>query len=286
MKLDELHRRAENLRARGRLEEAAGVYESVLRHDPEDERALRFVCCVRHLPRGPNARSPGLQMAPFAVIPDFLSVGARQRAFETLLAAEERFAPARVVYRSPQDPRRSIGGVETGVRESLAAPDLRGLISADWIEHFERAIDGCWRSMAAVVGVPHFEIGEFELQPTAYRDGGFFRRHHDMHSGTRRRITVLYQLHRNAEAFSGGELLLFDTDVASLQEGVPPTESARCTRLKARDNQLILFPSDYIHSVTKVRSLSSDFADSRFTITAWLHPRERALPAPAADARG
>jgi Rps23 Pro-64 3,4-dihydroxylase Tpa1-like proline 4-hydroxylase len=104
---------------------------------------------------------------------------------------------------------------------------------------------------------------------TQSNTGDFFRVHSDNHSaGVRSRaVTFVYYFYREPKPFQGGELQLWGTRYdgdSPIAEGDPET-------ISPAQNQVIFFPSDYLHEVRPVNSASGEFADSRFTVNGWLH---------------
>ena len=110
---------------------------------------------------------------------------------------------------------------------------------------------------------------EFESQLTASNDGDYFRVHNDNSQANwpSREITYVYFFHREPRAFSGGELVLYNSCEDS---GVPEPVAAR-KRITPEQNTIVFFNSSVLHEVTPVRCPSQRFADSRFTLNGWLH---------------
>jgi hypothetical protein len=116
------------------------------------------------------------------------------------------------------------------------------------------------------LGIAPFEMGEFELQLTAYNDGEYFRAHadRDEESLARRQITFVYYFNRAPKAFEGGDLLLYDGDTTAFSQ-------RHFTRVTPEDNRLVLFPSSAQHEVSMVRCPSRAYEDSRFTLNGWVN---------------
>jgi Rps23 Pro-64 3,4-dihydroxylase Tpa1-like proline 4-hydroxylase len=75
-------------------------------------------------------------------------------------------------------------------------------------------------------------------------------------------LTFVYFFHREPRRFAGGELRLFDT---AQTERV----SAKVEHFKLiypLQNQVVFFPSSYVHEILPVICPSREFADSRFTV--------------------
>jgi Rps23 Pro-64 3,4-dihydroxylase Tpa1-like proline 4-hydroxylase len=117
--------------------------------------------------------------------------------------------------------------------------------------------------------VAPFAVGEVELQMTVHRSGGFYKIHQDGDSGKEqnggRRVSYVYYFHRLPKRFTGGDLLLYDTNV---EDG---TYAAAFTRIETLDNSIVFFPSPYFHQVTTVRCETDEFGDSRFTLNGWFN---------------
>ena len=128
--------------------------------------------------------------------------------------------------------------------------------------------------------LPPFQIAGYEVQVRAYRDGHFFKVHRDVDPnfpGAHRMINFVYYFHKQPKPYTGGDLLLFDTDI----ENNRFTTSA-FTLVQPEDNSLVFFPSACYHSVVPVGCPSKEFADSRFVING--HVGKRVPAKPAVDA--
>src|SRR5262249_13352080 len=128
--------------------------------------------------------------------------------------------------------------------------------------------------------VPPFVIERLEVKLRAYLDGHFFRLHMDCPQRTpenvNRRVSFVYFFHKQPRAYTGGDLLLFNTDV----ENDRFTTSA-FTRVQPEDNCIVFFPSAYYHSVVPVSCPSKEYANSRFVING--HVSRRADPKQAEE---
>jgi 2OG-Fe(II) oxygenase superfamily len=262
----------DDLRACAQLEQAARIYSELLQHAPGHHKAERLAAWLRgRRPELARAQS-GLQPAPFACVPDLLPRAQRDAAFDALATRREAFEAAATTL-----------GVRRDGRSALSLPGAAGALGEQLVYTLLAAVMRAWRDARTRLRLPEFSITELELQATAYLDGGFFRPHRDIGPHNTRRVTWVYYLHREPRAFDGGDLLLYDTDVARSHEpgaaasGSPLFERGLCTRLPPRDNQLVLFASEYFHEVTETACASPHFADCRFTLHGWLHaPREQA----------
>lgn len=116
---------------------------------------------------------------------------------------------------------------------------------------------------------PWFPVSHVEVQLTGTGDGEFFRAHTDDGSGevSTRAITFVYFFYREPCAFAGGELRIYDT--VWDDDGVHATGPYRS--VFPAQNQVVFFPSWYLHEILPVSSPSGRFEDRRFTVNGWLH---------------
>jgi SM-20-related protein len=116
---------------------------------------------------------------------------------------------------------------------------------------------------------PHFDVRWVEAQLTGTNNGEFFRMHtdNDAHDVQTRAVTFVYFFHREPRAFEGGELRLYDTYRDA--SGVAHAGPARV--VFPLQNQVVLFPSHYLHEILPVGCASGHFLDSRFTVNGWFH---------------
>ncbi|MGB3492203.1 MAG: 2OG-Fe(II) oxygenase [Elainellaceae cyanobacterium] len=115
---------------------------------------------------------------------------------------------------------------------------------------------------------PKFEPSNIVAQLTAHNDGCFYKRHSDAASvqTATREMTYVYYFYREPQAFSGGELRIYDTELNNDR----PTSRGTYKTVTPRNNSLIFFNSRCLHEVMAVSCPSQDFADSRFTINGWI----------------
>ncbi len=125
--------------------------------------------------------------------------------------------------------------------------------------------------------VAPFEIEHVDLKLRIYLDGHFFRLHMDCpansETSANRRVSYVYFFHRQPRGYTGGALLLYDTDIENNR-----FTTASFTRVEPDDNSILFFPSACYHSVVPVSCPSKEVADSRFVINGHFH--KRMSPAP------
>ncbi|NEP42744.1 MAG: proline hydroxylase [Okeania sp. SIO2H7] len=117
-----------------------------------------------------------------------------------------------------------------------------------------------------------FAIGEIESQLTLHNDGNFYKVHNDNGSPdtATRTLTYVYYFNREPKAFSGGELVIYDSKI----QGKYYVKADTFKTIEPRNNVIVFFHSRYMHEVLPVKCVSKEFADSRFTINGWVRRAE------------
>jgi len=115
---------------------------------------------------------------------------------------------------------------------------------------------------------PLFEPDDIEAQLTAHNDGHYFKLHNDNGSPdtASRELTYVYYFHNQPKNFTGGELLIYDSQIKNGYYAKADTYQT----IEPRHNSIVFFLSRYLHEVLPVRCSSKKFADSRFTINGWV----------------
>lgn len=242
-------------RKQGALDRAAEAYARLRLLCPRDGIAawMDAVLHDRALPPPPGALRP----APFVIIRNALPPDLHASLLPFVLATKpEDFAPSLV----------GMNTYRPEFRTSLCVEHADSLLAA-FVDH----VTPMFGALPERLALPPFEIVYVERRMRAYRDGHFFDVHaDDKNEATRGRlVSYVYFFHREPRAYSGGDLILFDTDI---DEQKPSMTSF--TRIVPRDNMLLLFPSAYFHAVVPVRCASGDIADSRFVINGHIRRRE------------
>jgi Rps23 Pro-64 3,4-dihydroxylase Tpa1-like proline 4-hydroxylase len=118
------------------------------------------------------------------------------------------------------------------------------------------------------LNLPSFAIAEIEAQLTSHNDGNYYKVHNDNGSPdtATREFTYVYYFHQEPKAFSGGELLIYDSKI----ENNFYVKADSYKRVEPRNNSIVFFLSRYLHEVLPVSCPSKAFADSRFTINGWV----------------
>ena len=219
----------------------------------------------------PDVLAPETSAVPFVRMTDFLP---RERCDDLLarvVAEQERFVPARI-GRGKVDPDQRLSLVaDPGICREVRAwfvPRLRDVVEA-----------GLARLLVHDIGAYRVE-----LDVTAHPNGHFYRVHRDREEelSPHRRISYAWYFYREPRRFSGGDLLLHDTD---RETGC--YKAGAFTRIAPLHNSIVFFPSDCYHQITPVHGVGDDFGDGRFTVNGWVraHNPTGAPPASADAAR-
>lgn len=238
---------AELCRKQGHLEEAAALYGRLFELDPQDQEAgyLSAVLGGTNSPISPTGTRP----APFVLVKNFLPSDFHDALIPFAGANRGMFVPSRVGRDSEYKPE---------VRQTLE-------FNAPWADGERFA--GYLRNIPDVL--PRLRLLPFAneisaIRMRAYADSHFFKAHIDTQPGSpsaNRVFNFVYFFHRLPKPYTGGELLLFDTDPEAMT-----FVSSRFTRVVPEDNAIILFPCAFFHSVLPVKCATQEFTDSRFVI--------------------
>ena len=260
------------LRGKGDFPAALDLYRRLRALQP-DHVAASWLSAILGGGRMPDVAPPGFRPAPFVRMTDFLEPAQQDRLLTLTLAGDERFTPARVGKGRLDLEQRTAFVSKVRLRREVKSwfgPKLRGVLPHVLTRlRMDEAPGGGARGDAAPhEGAPRYGI---ELDVTAHPAGGFYRAHRDTeeYNGSRnRKLTFVYYFHREPRRFSGGDLLLYDTD---FEAGT--ASHAAFTRIEPLRNSLVFFPSGCYHEVTPVECATDDFGDGRFTVNGWFRTR-------------
>ena len=242
----------------GDFDAAAETYRKLKAMD-DDAVAAWWICALNgeQLPASaPTEPHP----TPFVRITDFLTSAQQAVVLDAVRKGREHFAPARV------SGNKSGGRVDRGTRVALVAMrSVRRQIDPWFREELDRVVRDVVR---------HFRVDDMgkcrvELDVTAHRGGGFFAPHRDTGYGgysDGRVISFAYYFHHEPKDFAGGELLLYDTSIATEEY-----RAAAFSRIEPVNNSLVFFPSGYYHEVLPVHANDDALENARFTVNGWLH---------------
>ena len=199
-------------------------------------------------------------MPKHRIIEGFLGAELRDALLETALANEGAFEAA-TTYKDGKET------VHAGQRRARKYGQSLGELGARIKAKVEAAAPG----LADAFGMSAFPVARIELELVASNDGDGFGAHIDTLTGrsrlatgdlgTARAISAVYYLYREPKAFSGGQLRFhpFGGGTGTVEDVEP------------RQDMLVAFPSFMPHEVLEVSCPSRAFADSRFSVNAWIH---------------
>ncbi|MEG4286977.1 2OG-Fe(II) oxygenase [Microcoleus sp. A006_D1] len=187
----------------------------------------------------------------YAQIDNFLTAAEKNKLIKYVLAKESEFVSTSTSTNA-EDYRRSM------VLHSF--PEFSELM----VNRIKAILPDVLRKL----NLPSFALGDIEAQLTLHNDNNFYKLHNDSGSPdtATRFFTYVYYFNREPKAFSGGELLIYDSKVEN--NFYVADETFRT--VEPRNNSIVFFLSRYMHEVLRVSCPSKAFADSRFTINGWV----------------
>ena len=247
LRLGDLHRR------RGSFPAAAEAYGRLCALRPGERRAswLRAVTAGEQLPAAPP---DGLHAAPFVRIHDFLSRAERERLLSAALAMRGLFAP---------------GGTGSGADRKVRPLERRALEArlpsrADVCAWLVPKLREALPTVSMLLRIDGLDRRRMDLAMVAHPDGGFGTRHRDLSSSA---LAGICYFHRDPRPFSGGDLLLYDTEI----------ETGRCgasgfSRVEPAAGSIVFYPGHYVHEVTPVACGPGGFAAARLSVVVTFVP--------------
>ena len=187
----------------------------------------------------------------YAQIDNFLTAAEKNKLIKYVLAKESEFVTTSTSTNA-EDYRRSM------VLHSF--PEFSELM----VNRIKAILPDVLRKL----NIPSFGLGEIEAQLTMHNDNNFYKLHNDSGSPdtATRFFTYVYYFYREPKAFSGGELLIYDSKIENNFYVADDTFRT----VEPRNNSIVFFLSRYMHEVLRVSCPSKAFADSRFTINGWV----------------
>lgn len=195
--------------------------------------------------------SEGLIPSPYALIDEFLSPSQLSELLRYSINKQPEFVPT---TNSANDPN---------YRRSFYLPYFP--------EFSELMINLVWKITPQIIthlGMSNFAIGQIESQMTAHNHGNYYKIHNDSGSPDTitRMLTYVYYYYREPKAFTGGELVIYDSKI---ENGFSVAAKSHKV-IQPTNNTIVFFPSHCMHEVLPVSCPSEYFADSRFTINGWV----------------
>jgi SM-20-related protein len=194
---------------------------------------------------------------PHRILPGWLGETQAARLLAYSLAAEARFTPTRLNDHGPG--HYNTGHLDAVVRQSCVLKDLGAFEGP-----LRRKALALQAGLETAFGMLHTPANSTQIEMVAHGDGAFYRPHTDTYAGDeytpggRRRMTMVYYLHRRPRRFTGGRLRIFDLGGEQSIE-IEPTHDS-----------LLVFPSSARHEVETISCPDGTFADGRFAVNIWL----------------
>lgn len=194
---------------------------------------------------------PAILESEYVQIDNFLTIEEHQRLLNYVFQRESAFVPTSTST-GDLDYRRSM------ILHSF--PEFSQLV----VNRIQAILPDVFRKL----NLSSFSIAEIEAQLTSHNDGNYYKVHNDNGSPdtATREFTYVYYFHQQPKAFSGGELLIYDSKI----ENNFYVKADSYKRVEPRNNSIVFFLSRYLHEVLPVSCPSKAFADSRFTINGWV----------------
>ena len=196
----------------------------------------------------------GHSLPNHVVIDGFLPEDAAQALLDHALGNEALFAPATVYQTGEHDVMTDLRQAQLTRNLGEAGPLFTAAVEA----HVDHLCKAC--------GIAPFAISGWELEMVAHRDGGFFVEHIDTKVAANRQqafgdrvLSIVYYLHRQDAAFTGGELVL-----------KPFLGDGETRHIAPEHNRLVAFSSIARHQVETIRVPGDRWEDARFSINCWL----------------
>ena len=263
---DALWKLAETHRRQGNFAAARSLYQRLRGRGPESHKAAWLHATLSG--NGPPEPVPrGMWPAPFVWMTNFLTPGECDRLLALAIEDREHFNPSDAGV----SPRGGDGEQSSGdplARITLQA-DYR--CSQSFMPRFLPKIRSLAPDILARLRMECLSRCGIEAYVRGYLTGGFFAAHYDdqLDRHRRRKLNFVYFFHRQPRRFSGGDLLLYDTDVDA--EAFSQENFSRIVPLR---NSIIFFPSRCWHSVTPVQCETDDFGDGRWVVNGHVERRD------------
>jgi hypothetical protein len=252
-----LRRRAGLLRGLGHLEQAEAAYAKLAERESAGDAGM-----VAEILAG-RAQCPAVEAGPsrFVRLEGVFEEGEIASIWQAVRQPTAPFEPARV--------GAGRGNIAPIIREAALVKGTAEIRQWFW-PRIERIVQR--ENILARLGIPPFDVAQYELQITRHAHGGFYAMHKDSggeNTATAARVlTYVFYFHSLPRLFTGGDLLLFDQNSEGARDS-----SLDFTRLSPQHNSIIFFASDRLHAVTRVACPSPDPHHGRWTVNGWLHRR-------------
>lgn len=246
---------AEAHRCQGNFAAAIEAYAQVAAARVGEWRKAAWLHAMLRQAQLPFVPPSGVWPAPFVRVENFLPATEHERVHAIALSLEQRFAAARV---GGGEDRRVDESYRRGLAiDRVGCGELRGIL----VRRLRALLPIIPRRLLLDEEQSH-GIGSVDL--AAYLHDSFGGAHCDVgpqpHPYPTMSLNGVYFLHRQPLAFSGGDLLLYDTDI---ETGI--SSRLAFSRIEPTSNSLVLLPPNWYHAITRVTSRSAALADARLS---------------------
>ncbi|AFZ33417.1 Prolyl 4-hydroxylase alpha subunit (plasmid) [Gloeocapsa sp. PCC 7428] len=199
----------------------------------------------------PQQRDRHIVASDYFQIKNFLSPAENQRLLEYVVQREADFVPT------------STSTQADNYRKSLVLHNF-----PEFVQLITQKVAAYTPKILKIFGVEPFPISKIEAQLTAHNDQHFYKVHNDNGSPNTasRELTYVYYFHRQPKPYTGGELVIYDSEVRNNRYIKANTFKV----VEPENNTVVFFLSRYMHEVRPIQCPSQAFIDSRFTINGWV----------------
>ena len=244
---------AETQRCQGNFAAAIEAYAQMAATRVGEWRKAAWLHAMLRQEQLPFVPPSGVWPAPFVRVENFLPATEHERVCALVLSLEQRFAVARV----GEGHRRVDESFRRGLAiDRVGSGELRGIL----MRRLRTLLPAIPRRLLLDEEHAHGIIGPVDL--AAYRHDDFGGAHCDVRPWPypTPSLNGVYFLHRQPLAFSGGDLLLYDTDIET-----GASSRLAFSRIEPTSNSLVLLPPHWYHAITRVTSRSGALADARLS---------------------
>jgi Rps23 Pro-64 3,4-dihydroxylase Tpa1-like proline 4-hydroxylase len=247
-------------RALGDFDAAASGYEACA--DAGDPSGKWVAALMRGEAGAPPAWNGASRPAPFLCLYDFLAPEELRNARALIASRREKLRRARI------GSDRSLR-VDLDVRSAYSAgagSELTALLA-------RRVFAATAENILDRLGLGAISENQAEVETAlvGYAAGDKYSRHKDCDGSPQRLLTLVWYIHDEPKAFTGGDLLLYD-------DAAPDGSDTAVwfTRIVPVRNMALLFPSNRWHEVTPVLSSPDDVMAGRLAINLWFAAAQHA----------
>ncbi len=236
-------------RRMGDISEAAAIYDKLSTLKPDKDVYSYY----RNALRGNlNSEQPisikGPKASPIVECSNFLPLNSVHEILKYANKHKDKFSAAELI-----DSKTKSNIINTDIRNNTE-------LNINEIPLFDIVRDRINEMTPDVykrLGLKQLYPSNTEAALRVYHHEEFFRTHQD---GYERKYSGVYFLNSTPKRFSGGDLVIFDTDISV------PFFNHKFTRIRPKNNHLFFFPSNYYHAVLPVYCEDDNFLSGRFAI--------------------